>query len=48
MKNKFRIEKDKIIVNIYFNESGISIKDLLESDYSEFLNIYLKEKEIIH
>lgn len=31
-------------INVVFNEDGISILDVLESDFSDFVNKFIKEK----
>lgn len=31
-------------INVFFDENGISIVNLLELDFSEFVDKYLKEK----
>ena len=35
--------KKKVIVNVFFDEKGVSIKDILEMDFLEFVNRYIKE-----
>lgn len=35
--------KQKVIVNVFFDEQGVSIKDILEKDFLEFVNRYIKE-----
>lgn len=35
--------KQKIIVNVFFDEQGVFIKDILEMDFLEFVNRYIKE-----
>lgn len=31
-------------INVFFDENGISIIEILESDFSEFIDNYIKEK----
>ena len=35
--------KQKVIVKVFFDEQGVSIKDILEMDFLEFINRYIKE-----
>lgn len=41
MKNKKK-QQDNITVNVFFDETGISILELLESDFKEYVNQYIK------
>lgn len=36
-------KKEKININIFYNENGVNILDFFESDFNEFLEQYLKE-----
>lgn len=35
--------KEKIKINMYFNEEGSTILEVLEQDFREFLNDYIKK-----
>ncbi len=36
-------KKEHKIVNVFFNEDGISIIELLELDFSDFVSNFIKE-----
>lgn len=36
--------KDKIKINIFYDEYGVNIIDVLKLDFKEFFEQYLKEK----
>ncbi|MCI8310295.1 hypothetical protein [uncultured Clostridium sp.] len=36
-------KKERKIVNVFFNEDGISIIELLELDFSDFVSNFIKE-----
>lgn len=48
MENKLIPKKEEMVINVFFDEKGISINELLESDFSEFLNNYIKTRVTIY
>ena len=46
MKEKTVKKQENIIINIFFDEKGKSILEILELDFSDFANKYLKLKMI--
>lgn len=36
--------KEKIKINLFYNDNGVNILDVLNLDFKEFLEQYLKEK----
>lgn len=48
MENKLIPKKEEMVINVFFDEKGISINELLESDFSEFLSNYIKTRVTIY
>lgn len=37
-------DNNKIKINLFFNSGGLSIKEILELDFSDFLSKYFKKR----
>lgn len=44
MKDKQNKEKQELDINIFFNDNGDNIIEILETDFANFVNNYLKLK----
>lgn len=43
IKTNIRKKNERKMINVFYKEDGISIIELLELDFSEFLNNFIRE-----
>ena len=43
-KGDFMYRKEKIKINIFYDDSGVNIIDILKQDFKEYFEQYLREK----
>ena len=40
------MKKKELVINVFYSDDGIDINDVLEQDFRDFLNDYIKKIQI--